>query len=72
MSPRNGPVVLLLLVSACASPEAGRVRGGGSGADVGNHGSPIELHAGAGPFARTPCRLPVACSRPRSVFGPPQ
>ena len=62
---------LLALLAACASPEAGRVRGGGSGADTGNHGRPVELHEGAGSFAGTPCRLPVPCSRPGTVFGPP-
>ena len=62
---------LLALLAACASPEAGRVRGGGSGADTGNHGRPVELHAGAGSFTGTPCRLPVPCSRPGAVFGPP-
>ncbi|HEV8358801.1 MAG TPA: hypothetical protein VGQ17_18750 [Gemmatimonadales bacterium] len=64
-------IALLALLSACASPEAGRVRGGGRGADTGNHGRRVELHAGAGSFAGTPCRLPVPCSRPAPVFGQP-
>jgi hypothetical protein len=35
---RHGVLVLLLAVVlvACSSPEEGRVRGGGAGADVGN------------------------------------
>ena len=36
---------LLLLLSAC-SPEAGRVRDGGPGADTGNRGAQVQLHAG--------------------------
>ena len=64
-------LALLALFAACASPEARRVRGGGSGGDTGNHGRPVELHAGAGSFAGTPCRLPVPCSRPGPVVGSP-
>jgi hypothetical protein len=36
--------VLLLLVSVGCSPEGERVRGGGSGADIGNRVPPTELH----------------------------
>lgn len=40
---------------ACNSPEAARTRGGGPGADVGNHPrGPVELHAGARMFSGTP------------------
>ena len=54
---------------ACASPEAVRTRGGGSGADVGNHGDPVEFHAGAEPYHKTPCVTePVACTGPLPVF----
>jgi hypothetical protein len=39
----------------CTSPEATRTRGGGPGADVGNHPrGPVELHAGARMYAGTP------------------
>jgi len=36
-------LVALLALAAC-SPEATRTRGGGPGADVGNHGQPVQLH----------------------------
>jgi len=43
-------VLIVLLAAAaaigCTSPESTRSRAGGSGADVGNHGSPVQLHAG--------------------------
>ena len=40
---------------ACNSPEATRTRGGGPGADLGNHPrGPVELHGGARMFAGTP------------------
>jgi len=50
---------------ACASPEATRTRGGGPGADTGNHGTVVQLHAGAKIYHRTPCRTAkVKCSGP--------
>ena len=62
--------VALLLITACASPEAHRTRGGGPGADVKNWGKPVELHAGAQPFYNTPCVTEVECHGPPPVFGP--
>lgn len=63
-------IVCLILLPACASPEAGRTRGGGPGADVKNWGRPIELHAGAEPYHDTPCAMePVECKGPLPVFG---
>lgn len=60
-----------LLLTACASPEAVRTRGGGPGADVGNRGEPVEMHAGAEPYYETPCAMePVRCTGPIPVFGP--
>jgi hypothetical protein len=60
-----------LLLAACASPEAVRTRGGGPGADVGNRGAPVEIHAGAEPYYKTPCAMePVECTGPAPVFGP--
>ena len=45
--------VLALAIAAC-SPEATRARGGGPGADVGNHGSPIRLHEANDPAFKEP------------------
>ena len=54
----RGWIALLLLAGAglaCTSPEATRTRGGGPGADVGNHPrGPVELHAGARMYTGTP------------------
>ena len=44
--------------AGCTSPEATRTRGGGAGADVGNHGQTIELHGKLDPFRGTPHRGP--------------
>jgi hypothetical protein len=48
----------VVLVSGCASPEARRTRGGGSGADVGNRGETVILHGGSDPFWKTPDLIP--------------
>ena len=57
-------------MAACASPEASRVRGGGPGADLGNHDAVTELHQGARRYYRTPCRtVKVKCSGPMPAFG---
>jgi hypothetical protein len=59
-----------LVLTACASPEAVRTRGGGPGGDVKNWGRPVELHAGAEPYHDTPCVTePVECNGPPPVFG---
>ena len=64
-------LVGLLLIAACASPEAHRPRGGGPGADVKNWRKPVELHAGAHPFYHTPCVTDqLECNGPLPVFGP--
>jgi hypothetical protein len=44
---------LLALLAAC-SPEATRRRGAGPGADIGNHGSPMEIHGQTNPSYQTP------------------
>ena len=63
--------VCLLLLTACASPEAARIRGDGPGADVGNRRTLVEIHAGANPYYETPCVTdPVECNGPPPVFGP--
>jgi hypothetical protein len=42
-------------IFGCTSPESERTRGGGRGADVGNHPTgPVQIHAGAGPYYETP------------------
>jgi hypothetical protein len=46
---------------ACTSPEVVRTRGGGPGADVGNRGAVVQLHAGAQPYYETPCRMTIDC-----------
>jgi len=60
----------LVCLVGCASPEASRVRGGGPGADLGNHDAVTELHQGAKMYYRTPCRtVKVKCSGPMPEFG---
>lgn len=47
-------VAAALLLFGCESPEANRARGGGSGADLGYRGRPVEMHAGSQPYYETP------------------
>ncbi len=47
-------LVAMCIVVACASPEAGRPRGGGPGADTGNRTKVVRMHEGADPFYKTP------------------
>jgi hypothetical protein len=62
---------LLFAFAACSSPETSRTRGGGPGADVQNWNQPVELHAGAEQYYKTPCVTePVECNGPPPVFGP--
>jgi hypothetical protein len=62
--------VLVTGLVSCASPEASRVRGGGPGADLGNHDLVAELHAGAKMYYHTPCRtVKVKCSGPLPASG---
>jgi hypothetical protein len=54
--------LLILAVTAmvaCASPEAGRSRGGGPGADAGNRATVLQLHDGSRPFYGTPLKAPA-------------
>ena len=72
MKPRISLLVaaLVAIVAACVSPEASRTRGGGPGADRGNHGAVVQLHAGAKMYHQTPCRTPkVKCSGPLPSTG---
>ncbi len=48
-----------LALAGCRSPEAGRKRGGGPGADIGNHGSPVVLHGRPDIFHGTPHKIAV-------------
>jgi hypothetical protein len=61
---------LATCVAACASPETTRTRGGGAGADPGNHGAVVQLHGGARIYYKTPCRTSkVKCSGPLPSTG---
>jgi hypothetical protein len=62
--------VLLAALGACTSPESTRLRAGGPGADVGNRGDSVELHAGADPYWRTPSAMPAPRGMP--VAAPPR
>ena len=47
--------LLTALAAACAiSPEAARARGGGLGADLGNHGAPVQIHGTTNPAHDVP------------------
>jgi hypothetical protein len=48
-----------LLLAACDSPEANRVRGGGPGGDIGNRAEIVRMHEGSRPFQDTPRLLAV-------------
>ena len=52
-----------LLLAACSSPEATRLRAGGGGADVGNRKGPVLMHEGAHPYWST--------RRVDGITGPP-
>ena len=44
----------LALACVACGPEDGRARGGGPGADVGNHGDPLRLHERIDPSYQEP------------------
>ena len=68
MSGRWWMPLILAAVAACASPEASRACGGGAGADPGNHGAVVRVHAGNKIYYKTPCRtVKVKCSGPAQV-----
>jgi hypothetical protein len=58
---RHHPILIRVAVAAllvgCNSPEATRMRSGGSGADIGNRGQVVEMHEGARPYWGTSARL---------------
>ena len=49
-------VVVASALAGCSSPEATRARGQGPGADVGNHGDPVEIAGRKDMFNHTPVR----------------
>jgi hypothetical protein len=49
---------LALGLAACTSPEASRVRGRGTGGDVGNRGETVVMHEGSRPYHETPRLIP--------------
>ncbi|HEU5183785.1 MAG TPA: hypothetical protein VFU01_04395 [Gemmatimonadaceae bacterium] len=63
-----------LLLTACGSPEAERVRGGSArGADVGNRDPLVQTHAGSKMYYDTPCLMPDdECSGPPAASGLPE
>jgi len=59
------PLVAAGVAACTTSPEATRARGGGPGADPGNHGSVVQVHDGNKIYFKTPCKTPkVKCSGP--------
>ena len=52
-------LVVLCALAACASPETGRARGAGPGADIGNRTKVVRMHEGADPFYQTPKLIPA-------------
>jgi hypothetical protein len=60
--PRRHAILMGLAVAAilgCTNPEAERSRGGGRGADVGNHpAGPVQIHAGDSVYYATPTHGP--------------
>jgi hypothetical protein len=52
-------IALFLFITACASPETTRTRGGGPGADVGNRAKFVQMHEGSRPFENTPKIIPT-------------
>ena len=71
MKRRWRSIVLLLMAGValgCTSPESTRARGGGAGADVGNHPQgPVQIHAGAEMYYRT--RMHDVGIGPRAFMG---
>jgi hypothetical protein len=67
-----GIVLAALAATACRSPEGKRARGGGPGADLGNRGRVVQMHAGSRMYFETPCLLPEdRCTGPRPASGLP-
>lgn len=67
MRPWVTAVALVGLAAGCTSPEASRVRGGGSGADVGNRGEVVTMHEGSQPYHDTPRLIVEPAPRERQA-----
>ncbi len=50
---------LTLMVAACESPEANRMRGAGPGGDTGNRPAIVRMHEGSHPFHDTARLVPT-------------
>jgi hypothetical protein len=51
--------LVAVAILGCTNPESERTRGGGPGADVGNHpAGPVEIHAGDSIYYETPTHGP--------------
>jgi hypothetical protein len=58
MRPRGIALLVVMLAAAgCASPEAGRQRGGGPGADPNNRPAVVKMHEGSRQYWKTPLRI---------------
>lgn len=60
-------VALAVLLAGCTSPEASRVRGGGSGGDVGNRDDVVTMHEGSQPYYDTPRLIVEPAPRERQA-----
>lgn len=49
-----GALLVLAIAATACSPEVGRTRSSGPGADPGNRGLSVELHGQLNPFFHTP------------------
>ena len=64
--------VVVLVATACQSPEAARRRGSGRGADVGNRDPIVQMHRGSKIYYEVPCLQPEKkCTGPMPVSGLP-
>jgi hypothetical protein len=52
-----GVAAIGVVLPACNSPEATRLRAGGPGADIGNRNPVLEMHEGSKPYWKTPGRI---------------
>lgn len=68
IGPGVARAALMLLIGACASPEAERARGGDRGADTNNRSPVVEMHEGSVIYYDTPCATSLPeCTGPRPL-----